>query len=264
MVNAMSEWTHPDGRPIDEALARKIVRLIDRPTRELIASCCVPLFWFAAADGTRTVLGNGTVTLVKTPTRTIGLTADHVVAGCLEAFDRGGVVPQIGDASLHTLRSRLISRSDELDLASFELGDLIGRFGAGWRGKLPLESWPPSPPQEGRGIMIGGYPGIERRVIDKGNISFGIFTALGIARTVSDDQISCLFEREYLVVENDIPSLPPNTDLGGISGGPVITVIDSPSNIVSFRLGGIVSEASAELEKVFAKRVDFIKDDGSF
>jgi hypothetical protein len=260
----MSEWTPPNNHPIDEARAREIVRLIGQPSREFIASCCVPLFWFAAAEVARTVLSNGTVTLVKTPTRTIGLTADHVVAGCLKAFDPGGVVVQIGDISLHDLRSRLIARSDELDLASFEVGDLIGRFGAGWPRKLPLVSWPPSPPQEGRGIMIGGYPGIERRPIDTHNISFGIFTALGIARTVSDDQISCLFEREYLVETSDFPSLPPNIDLGGISGGPVITVMESTSYLVSYRLGGIVSEASAELAKVFAKRVDFIKDDGSF
>ncbi len=112
--------------------------------------------------------------------------------------------------------------------------------------------------------MIGRYPGIERRVIDTRNISFGLFAALGIARTVSDDQISCLFEREYLVETSDIPSFPPNIDLGGISGGPVITVMESPSYLVSYRLGGIVSEASVELEKVFAKRVDIIKDDGSF
>jgi hypothetical protein len=91
------DWRPPENHPIDEAQARKIVALTGAPTREFIASCCVPLFWFAAADAARTVLGNGTVTLVKTPTRTIGLTADHVVAGCLEAFDSGSVVMQLAD-----------------------------------------------------------------------------------------------------------------------------------------------------------------------
>lgn len=67
-----------------------------------------------------------------------------------------------------------------------------------------------------------------------------------------------------MVESSEIPTMPPNTDLGGISGGPVITVLESPSYFVSYRLSGIVSEASAELEKVFAKRVDFIKSDGSF
>jgi hypothetical protein len=256
-------WRPPGNQPIDEAQARKIVALVRAPTREFIASCCVPLFWFAEADGARTVLGNGTVTLVKTPIRTIGVTADHVVAGCLQAFDPGGVIMQLADRSLHDLRSRLIARSKELDLASFDIDGMTGELGSGWSGKVPLESWPPTPPREGGGIMIGGYPGIGRQVINTRQICFGIFTALGIARTVSDDQISCLFERKYLMENSDGP-MPPNTDLGGISGGPVITLIISPSYFVSYRLGGIVSEASSELEKVFAKRADFIKDDGSF
>jgi hypothetical protein len=171
------------------------------------------------------------------------------------------VIVQLADASLHDLKARLIARSDELDLASFDLDGLTSRFGRGWFSKAPLRAWPPAPPQEGRGILIGGYPGIAREVLDQRNISFGIFTALAIARTVSDDQISCLFEREYMTDGSDMP---PRTDLGGISGGPVITVMETPSFLMTYRLGAIVSEASTELEKVFAKRVDFIKDDGSF
>ena len=62
----------------------------------------------------------------------------------------------------------------------------------------------------------------------------------------------------------DDSELQPNTDLGGISGGPVIAAIESPSFLISYRLGGIVSEASSELEKVFAKRADFIREDGRF
>ena len=255
-------WQPPPNHPIDEGRAREIVALISAPTKEFIASCCVPLYWWRTSD--RAVLGNGTVTLVQTPRRIIGLTANHVVTGCLEAFESGSAVVQLPGASLHDLRARLISQSEELDLASFHLDGLmerLSRLGHGWTPKVPLASWPPTPPQEGRGIMIGGFPGIGRQTIDPYNISFGIFTALAIARTVSDDQISCLFEREYLT---DAGDLPPNTDLGGISGGPVITVIESPSFFVSYRLGGIVSEASSELEKVFAKRADVLRDDGSF
>ena len=256
------DWRAPDNHPIDEAKAREIIALTGVPSREFIASCCVPLFWWAGLQPGRNVLGNGTVTLVRTPARIIGLTADHVVAGCLEAFEPGGVVAQLADASLHDLKSRLIARSAELDIASFDVDGVIDRLG--WPGTVPLASWPPMPPQEGRGIMIGGYPGGGRQVIGTRDISFGLFTALAVARTVSDDQISCLFDREYMVELSEIPTMPPNTDLGGISGGPVITVLELPCYLVSYRLGGIVSEASAELEKVFAKRIDFIKSDGSF
>ena len=256
-------WQIPENHPINtEARAREITALISKPSREFIASCCVPLYWWrTVGDDALTILGNGTVTLVQTPSRTIGITANHVVTGCLEAFDTGSVVAQLADASLHELRARLIAQSDELDLATFDLHGLTDRFGKGWFSKSPLHGWPPAPPQEGRGIMIGGYPGIAREVIAPRSVSFGIFTALGIARTVSHDQISCLFEREYMM---DDDGLQPNTDLGGISGGPVITAIESPSFLISYRLGGIVSEASSELEKVFAKRADFIGEDGSF
>lgn len=253
------DWSPPENHPITEADARAVMAVTGKPSREFIASCCAPLFWWNGPEGT--VLANGTVTLIQSPRGVIGLTADHVVRECLEAFDGGKVCVKIADASVHDLRARLICRSSELDLASFRFDGLMERLG--WP-KSPLTSWPPVPPQEGRGIMIGGYPGLERKVIGLGNISFGLFTALAVARTVTDDQISCLFQREYMVDDGDIPTMPPNTDLGGISGGPLITVCETPSFLVNFRLGGIVSEAHAGLEKVFAKRVDFIKDDGSF
>lgn len=255
-------WRPPEGHPITEAMARDLIHRVGRPSREFIASCCVPLFWWAADDPARRILANGTITLVRTPSRVLGVTADHVVEECLEAFDRGRVCVQIADASAHDLRARVIARSRELDLATLDLAGVIERLG--WPDKAPLASWPPTPPQEGRGIMIGGYPGIERQPIGKRDVSFGLFTALAVARTVSEDQISCLFERDYMVDSNDIPTMPPNTDLGGISGGPVITMCESAAHLVTFRLGGIVSEAHAGLEKVFGKRVDCIRDDGSF
>lgn len=110
-------WQIPENHPIDtEARAREITALIGKPLREFVASCCVPLYWWrTVGDEARTILGNGTVTLVQTPSRTIGITANHVVTGCLEAFDADSVVAQLADASLHELRARLIAQSDELD-----------------------------------------------------------------------------------------------------------------------------------------------------
>lgn len=217
------EWQIPENHPIDsEAKAREIIELTGVPCREFIASCCVPIFWWATNQPGCNVLANGTITLIQTPTKVLGVTADHVVAECLEAFEAGNVCVQVADTSAHDLKARVIARSAELDLATLEFGGLIERLG--WPDKQPLRSWPLIPPQENRGIMIGGYPGIERRVDGPKEVNFGIFTALAVARTVSEDQISCLFEREFMIDSGPIQTLPPNTDLGGISGGPVITV----------------------------------------
>lgn len=259
----MSDWKGPpDGHPISEAMARELVGLIGAPTRQFISSCCVALFWWAGPDPERTILANGTVTMVRTPKGALGITADHVVEDCLAAFDGGGICVQIADASAHDLHSRVLARSKELDLATFDMTGLVDRLG--WPDKSPLTSWPPVPPEEGRGILIGGYPGGERVPLGPRDVSFGLFTALAVARTVTDDQISCLFDREHMVDVGDIATMPPNTDLGGISGGPLITTLESANHLVSYRLGGIVSEAHPGLEKVFAKRVDLIRDDGRF
>ena len=100
----------PKGHPITEAKARELIGVMGAPTRQFIASCCVPIFWWRGADAARTILANGTVTMVRTPKGVLGLTADHVVEECLNAFDAGGVCVQIADASAHDLAPGWVSR----------------------------------------------------------------------------------------------------------------------------------------------------------
>ena len=69
--------------------------------------------------------------------------------------------------------------------------------------------------------MLAGYPGAER-ILGNRSIDWGLFTCLGIARTVTTDQITWAAEREYEMPIQGIPSLPRNADLGGISGGPLL------------------------------------------
>ena len=103
----MSDWRPSDGHPVDEAKARAMVKLLGRPSREFLGSCCLPLYWWATNQPDEPVLSNGTVTLIKTPSRVIGLTADHVIGGALEAFEGGHVVMQLANTSAHDLRARI-------------------------------------------------------------------------------------------------------------------------------------------------------------
>lgn len=72
-----------------------------------------------------------------------------------------------------------------------------------------------------------------------------------------------LIEREYGIPLKDIAELPMNYDLGGISGGPVISWFETKNFITSYHFAGIISEASSEYENIIAKRADFIRPDGS-
>ena len=112
---------------------------------------------------------------------------------------------------------------------------------------------------------MGGFPRIVRTtkkdLPTEVEIEWGLFTVLGIAGRVSSEQISWMIEREANVPHPTIPEPPQNADLGGISGGPVIALLHR-NGLHFWGLSGIVSQASAELERVVAKRADYIGAEG--
>jgi hypothetical protein len=234
--------------------------------RGILRDCCAPIFWFRGDRTDQSILNNGTVTFVRTPELVLGVTAAHVLQGYLDddaKFDR--VTLQLFDAVVDDLQARIIHLSDNLDVATFAVDDaLLARLG---KRVVPLANWPPQVPQEGRGIMLAGYPAVERLVARK-NLDFGLFTALVTARTVTDKQITWLVERDAMLVDARIPMPPPNYGFGGVSGGPLVTVLESEQSIATFALGGIISEhpdyAGNEfaIERVVAVRGDFITSNG--
>jgi hypothetical protein len=252
----ISKWTPPEGHPIDEKKAKELIGgYLGKEYRRILQSCCTPIFWYENKANS-SILNNGTVTIVRTPDRLLGVTAAHIVNSYFEQSKNLNIKLQIGEEVVPDLEKRIIAISDELDLATIHLEP-----SALDKQIIPL-SWPPKIPQEGRGIMLAGYPGKER-LEEKRTCNFGSFTAIGIARTVTNDQITFLVEREFVVPSKDIADLPRNYDLGGISGGPVISWFETKSFIASYHFAGIVSEASSDYENIIAKRADFIEPDGS-
>ena len=115
--------------------------------------------------------------------------------------------------------------------------------------------------------MLAGYPAVER--LTEGNrVNYGLFTVIGIARTVSDRQITWLTEPEAQLDNANIPPPPPFYGLGGISGGPLITWLESESYVATFVLGGIITEHpnyeenDFSIERVIASRADLISASG--
>jgi hypothetical protein len=196
------------------------------------------------------------LTLVQTPKRLLGITAAHVIRGFEKdhATATWPVHLQVMNAFLNL---EVIAISDGLDIATLAMDEkTIGQMG---KEIAPLVTWPPREPQEGRGILLAGYPGADRREPRPNTIEWGLFPALCIARRVVDDQITWHAERTNEIVTD----LPPNHPLGGISGGPLIGLFEGPSHFAHHTLSGIISEANEALEYVVARRADFIHEDGS-
>lgn len=258
----------PEGHPISEEKAKELLEgdLAD-VCRNILKGCCVPIYWFQCDVKNPEILHNGTLTLLKTPKLILGITAAHVLRAYHEDNKVKNISLQLFNEVTDNLIDSVIDISDKYDLATIAIDEkLLGRLG---KAITPLEGWPPKPPQEGRGIMIAGYPGIERMQPEAFKIDFGLFTALVIARTVTQTQITWLLEPEHQLENAKIKPPPPYYNLGGVSGGPLISWFETENFVTHFCLSGIVTEHpdyeknDFAIERLVAIRADLIRDDGT-
>jgi hypothetical protein len=224
-----------------------------------VAGSIAPFLWRERDEKGDLKLRNGTVFFVSAD-RTFMVTADHVFAGYLEARNKFG---QFVRCQLGNLRfvpeDRLIARSESLDIATFAItSEEIKKT---YDGKFAM-SLDPMNPQIGKGVFFAGFPGLERRQLSERQIESGIFRALTVADNVNDREISGHFDREYQVDKPGQPTAPEGYDIGGVSGGPLVTMVDS-ANLCYWRLGGVMTAFNRSFEIFYATRADFILPEGT-
>lgn len=225
--------------------------------RRIANQACVPFWWHSGGiSNDYRILNNGTLCLVDTGRRKIGVTADHVYS---EYLCNKQLIPevvcQIGGTTF-TPEERLIDRSATLDLASFELTDVVVAASGGYFHAPP--TWPTSVVHEGDAILLGGYPG---RLRDKGEATaempFQWF--VGAAASVSPFNVSL-----NLDLNNMHQPLRPraqlNSDLGGMSGGPVFRFVPTP--IERLELVGFIYEYQESYELILARPAVCVQDIG--
>lgn len=165
----------------------------------------------------------------------------------------------------------IIDRDSDIDIATFR----IAKQDVDRLGKTILtgiqSNWPPSAPQQGKGIYFSGFPGQERMWLSPSEISFGAAPGGGVADSVSERTISTLFDRSRWIDVMGKGFPPENYDFGGISGGPMLSAIER-RGLRSWALAGVivqgpsvsssVSESISGLEIVQARRAHFIGPKG--
>jgi len=264
----MKERFPPEGHPISAQKAKELLagNLVDA-YRNILKGCCIPIYWFRLNAKNPEILHNGTLTLVRTPKGLLGITAAHVLQTYKSDSDKEPTRLQLDNEVVDDLLGRVIDVSDKLDLATIAIDEgLLNSFG---KAITPLNSWPPQPPEEGKGIMIAGYPAIERLQPESLKVNFGLFTVLGMARVVTETQITWLVEPEYQLENAKIKAPPSNYNLGGVSGGPLISWFESANHVTHYRLSGIVTEhpdyenSDFSIERLIAIRADVVRDNGT-
>lgn len=255
------QWSWPEGHPVSIERAREMLSGdLGRFQYEILSCTCSPLYWHSPSEtGARPIRANGTLSYVNADGHVFGVTAAHVIAQYLADAEKADCILQLGNAEL-TLE--IIDINARLDLATLRLNETT--LASVGKKIMPVSLCRPvDVPQEGRGIMICGFIGEDRRELSRNRVDWGMLGVVGVSRRVSGDQITWAPSHAYHIPVQGVPQLPPNKNLGGISGGPLIAWFERPETHLSyFSLAGVVKEASAELEYVIATRSHFIRPDG--
>jgi hypothetical protein len=257
-----TEWSPPPDHAISITRAKElmagdygsqIIRIVPRYV--------APVFWLRAGDDGPIVVTNGTVLFLDTGTTTLIVTANHVIDDYKKAAAEGRVRCQILNLEFDPV-ARLIDSNTEYDIATLAIArGEIERVGSGPDGSpMFLTGWPPQVPDVERGILFAGFPGNQRLRQGAREVNFGIYTAAAVATTISPRNITCQIDHSVITAAPQMTKPPPGYDPGGISGGPILTLIER-SNIVTWRLGGVIYEASPDMDMIFATRADVIQPD---
>jgi hypothetical protein len=241
---------------------------------KLVTSFATPLYWAIRKEGRSIGARNGTAFFLDAGHKPFGVTACHVIDGWKRsrAEQDGGPLRLGGQGTSLPMDwdERAIDANSEIDIATFSITATEVRS----LGKTIMtgvqREWPPTPPIVNGGLYFCGFPGVGTIQLSNEAVSFGAFPGSGIAASVSDRDVSILLEREYMVplLGGGIP--PENFDFGGMSGGPVIKIVETP--IRSWALAGVIyrgpnisvdpDQAIEGFKLISARRSHFILPDG--
>ncbi len=252
----------PPLKPLSKEQAIELIRgpyatIVERA----VAGSIAPFLWRERNKKGDLKIRNGTAFFFESEGRTFMVTADHVFAAYLEARSISGSITrcQIGNLRLDP-EDRLIARCSALDIATFQISpEEIGK--TAFEHRFPM-SFNPMLPQTGKGVFFAGFPLLARRQLSEREIENGIFTALTVADNVTGREISGHFDRERQVDKPGLPTAPEGYDIAGVSGAPLVTMVDS-ANLCYWRLGGVMTGFSTAFEIFYATRADFILPDGT-
>lgn len=240
-----------------------------RVISDLAHNLCAPLWW-NEPDQVGPGHGRmaGTVCLVNTGSAILGITADHVHTWITERLDSGAVQwCQLGG---HTFdpRNHIVDRDPVLDLATYRLSEI--QISATGRHLHSPRSWPPPRLAANDICVTGGYPWelsftqpapdgpAYSQAPTHRNVSFVHFFSRLTDSAADMDHI-------LIGEKTSIPwhgkGLPPDTNLGGMSGGPTFRFSESPGELSTLTLCSITSKHSFEV--IHARPLTLVHEDGT-
>jgi hypothetical protein len=229
-----------------------------------------PLFWHIGVPKEGPLRGASTF-ILQFEARHVAVTADHVIAQYLDALAADQrTICQIGECQVWPEKT-LISRSAELDIATFEIDpEKLSEMGA-----IPLDcrkDWPPPEVAEGDSLTLAGYLDARRNKKGRGYYEHEAWGAHGIADGVSPREIVTVYDPDATFASDGYGAKPPlGFNMSGCSGGPVIVhkVINGlvrwfPAGLIYKGPGKEKAQGEfATFDRIHIRKLHFIQSDGT-
>lgn len=224
---------------------------------ELVKSLTAPFFWREPDQLPERQEQGGTICFVDTGERLLGVTAGHVHAAIVERLASGAATAcQIGGHTFDPVRC-LIEYDERQDLATYALSE-IQIAAAGAHVHRPL-TWPPAAP-EGPAYIAGGWPWALTASRDTESDHFFLHFIAPCARSSATNLIIPI--NTATSVPWGATALPPGTNIGGMSGGPLFVAYER-QQIAMLALAGIIYEYHQSMEVLYARPLSLIRADGT-
>ncbi len=262
---------------------------VDTIELESVGSITAPLYWvFRDSTNKDDEMRNGSLFFLDTGEGVFAVTAAHVVEKCLEHSEHQTFQCMIGGngpnrtvylqrknetrSSINRLCERIIGVHREMDIATLRVSrEEVELTGCAVLKSLE-KSWPPCSVEVGSAVSYCGCAGAARERLSPHETSFGFVAMIGRATSAHENCISIQVEREKLVRKLG-GDLPESYDFGGISGGPVLEILQTRTGDFWRRPAGVifqgpstsdhVEESIHGLEIIRARPIHFIKADGT-
>lgn len=210
---------------------------ISRQMLRLTQQYSVPIIYGTPLGGGQGIVKGATGCVLKLRGGTFLTTASHVLAGYEKRISEGqALIWQVGKLRPFDPLQRVAWRDAKKDIVFLRLRqDEVESIGPVTIYVPP--QWPPPSPQVGQIVVVAGFPGDLREVDRSGWIGAGPFSAVFRVTTTGDDYCTCRIEQKELISFTDNPPPVPGTDMGGISGGPVLLIGE-----LSYPLVGIITD----------------------
>ncbi len=237
----MSEQSLPAGFRELPAEEQRRIRESGRAILELAFSHTGPII-ISSAPAANAPLNSASCFLLKLEERIFLVTAAHVLEETEKRLkDDPALKWQVGQLVIDP-RERISFREAKTDRLF-----LLLRPTEATQTGLPILSaaagWPTPTLKPGDYVAVAGFPKYMRERLSAAKIQFDCMTAIYRVTTVGAAYCICQWEREeYLTLRGS--GVPPvGTELGGMSGGPVLKI-----GAIAFPVVGLVSEFQTNLE----------------